>query len=106
MSFLAAWAVSISVDSTTKSLAKLQCKRGPIQTLGLLSCEAMCLLRAAGACTSLRGAETRKRLLLTLALNSQAFANKLKGAFNQVTRQTAKSFPSAFVLHIPASLLM
>lgn len=74
--------------------------------LGLLSCEAMCVLRAAGACSRLRGAETRKRLLLTLAPNSQAFANKLKGAFNQVTRQTAKSFLSAFVLRIPASLLM
>lgn len=66
----------------------------------------MCALRVAGARTGLRGAETRKRFILTLALSSQAFANKLKGAFHQGMGQKVKSFPSTFVLHIPACLLM
>lgn len=72
--------------------------------LGLLSCEATGALRVAGAHTGLRGAETRKRFLFTLALSSQAFANKLNGAFHQGMRQKATSFLSTFVLRIPASL--
>lgn len=66
----------------------------------------MCALHVAGARAGLHGAEPRKRFLLTLALSSQAFANKLKGAFRQGTGQKAMRFLSAFVLHIPASLLM
>lgn len=63
-------------------------------------------LCVAGARTGLRGAETRKRFLLTLALSSQAFANKLKGPFHRGTGLKAMSFLSTFVLHIPARLFV
>ena len=66
----------------------------------------MCALHVAGAHTGLHGAETGKRFLLTLALTSQAFANKLKGPFHQGMGQKVTSVLSTFVLHMPASLLM
>lgn len=52
------------------------------------------------------GAETRKKFLFILALNSQAFANKLRRPFHQDMRQTAMSFLSTVGLNIPATLLM
>lgn len=73
---------------------------------GVLSCVATCILCVTRACAGLCVAETRRRFLLTLALNSQIFANKLGGPFHHGMRQIAVNFLSTFGLYLLAALLI